>query len=311
MLTRRTWRLRPTWIWLIVLGFPAIADAQLFPNLAIKRDRPECVEELPIYGLYRRQYHGYFPTCWRSFPPGWGCPTPERPNWTAEVARNPLQLPEGIGGEEDGGGLNGPATMEPDPFGGEAGGDERLPAVPQGGRSPFELDEPNGGAAPPADGRRPAGNDAPPPIDRETPPSPFDLPGGGANSNGLPSVNPPVSPASERTYIPMPDLPPPTFDQSVSSNGPTMVPPVDALPGALAPAPRVSVGRVSPGDRVVEGDVFSGGTPMEGVVLGGDGQPVGPVVLPDETYVEAPQARPQGRVRGLLSGLLYGRGLRR
>ena len=31
-----------------------------------------CELEPPVYKVYRQQYFGYFPTCWRKFPPGWG-----------------------------------------------------------------------------------------------------------------------------------------------------------------------------------------------------------------------------------------------
>ena len=40
-----------------------------------------CRQELPVFHAYRHQFYGYHPTCWRRFPPGWGCPSPEAPNW--------------------------------------------------------------------------------------------------------------------------------------------------------------------------------------------------------------------------------------
>ena len=113
----------------------SVAEAQLFPNLPIRRERVPCPEELPVYGLYRNKYYGYYPTCWRQFPPGWGCPNHESPDWEAELARQPLDIPDeefgGYGGygEEGLGGLGGPGGME----------DETAPPLPER-RSPFELD---------------------------------------------------------------------------------------------------------------------------------------------------------------------------
>src|SRR5438105_15280655 len=78
---KRTWRRSSSpavWAVALVLGAPALvrAQTQLFPLAPIQRQRVPCPLEDPVYGLYRHQYYGYFPTCWRQFPPGWGCPSP-------------------------------------------------------------------------------------------------------------------------------------------------------------------------------------------------------------------------------------------
>src|SRR5262245_23754476 len=92
MRTRR-WRSPAAVALAAFLGLPALAEAQLFPDMNIKRERPPRSHEAPIYSLYRQQYYGYFPTCWRRFPPGWGCPSPEAPDF-AKSLRPP---PEGVG----------------------------------------------------------------------------------------------------------------------------------------------------------------------------------------------------------------------
>lgn len=286
MQIRTTRWIRPGWACLIVLGWPAMADAQLFPNLAIRRERPESVVELPVYGLYRREYYGHYPTCWRRFPPGWGCPTPEAPNWEAELAKRPLEIPDAgddAGATDDAlGGLN-------DPFDPGGGGD--LPALPNQ-RDPFELDSPDGAAPPSAD--------PPAPVRPNDQPSPFDLPGnGGARFEALPSVSPPVARRSARTYTPEPDLPPPSFEESTAG-----AISVDAsMPGPAVASTSASVPFVGMG--TVPGQAVSSVLVGEGELWQGD------AISPDPTYIEAPEARQPGRVRGFLSGLLYGRGLRR
>lgn len=185
------------WGWgalLAVVLAPSAAQAQLFPNLPTqKRARIDCAEELPVYGMYRHKYYGYYPTCWRQFPPGWGCPSTESPDWQAELARQPLDIPE-----DEFAGLDG---LGADPFGDPAD-DDLLPELPRQ-RSPFELDQPGAGESPPDAPRRapsPFGADPFETPDRGGPapsspaPSPFDLPG--ASSTGpdaAPLLNPPIT----------------------------------------------------------------------------------------------------------------------
>src|SRR5262249_4029368 len=52
----------------------------LFPLAPIRRQRVPCDQEDPTYKIYKHQYFGYHPTCWRTFPAGWGCPSAEAPN---------------------------------------------------------------------------------------------------------------------------------------------------------------------------------------------------------------------------------------
>ncbi len=305
MRTGRTWMLRPGWAWLIVIGCPALADAQLFPNLPIRRERPAPPEELPVYGLYRKQFYGYFPTCWRRFPPGWGCPSPEIPNWDAELARQPLDIP----GEQDGPvGLDEPRGGAADPF--EPGGGGDLPALPRM-NSPFELDGPGaGGGNPPplADPPKPAvDEDRPPAV-----PSPFDLPGG-TSLEALPSVTPPVTQASERTYIPEQELAPPSLDEL--NNAPELAdvsPPIEEVVGQIALAHGRPLSAPS-AEFAPNGQPppFPPGVNPGMIVDAPEGWGDGPVTLPEGAYIEAPPSRPAGRVRGFLSGLFYGRGLRR
>ena len=58
----------------------------LFPLAPIRRQRVPCDREDPTYKIYKQQYFGYHPTYWRTFPPGWGCPSTEAPE-PREVAQ--------------------------------------------------------------------------------------------------------------------------------------------------------------------------------------------------------------------------------
>ncbi|WP_422930338.1 hypothetical protein [Singulisphaera sp. PoT] len=133
------------WAAALVLGTPWLAQAQqsgLFPLAPIQRERVPCPAEDPVYELYRREYFGYHPTCWRPFPAGWGCPTPLAANVAQEFKERPRGKPPEIGMDE----LEGegpPGDMGPDPGAepespppAQNGGKPPLPS----GRSPFELD---------------------------------------------------------------------------------------------------------------------------------------------------------------------------
>src|SRR4051794_41752520 len=106
---KRSWRgMRSPAVWAIamVVIAPTVASAQqsgIFPLHPIKRERVPCPMEDPVYGLYRHEYFGYHPTCWRRFPPGWGCPSPEAPNAAAEVQKRPRDPapPLGMGPEDE------------------------------------------------------------------------------------------------------------------------------------------------------------------------------------------------------------------
>ena len=67
----------------LIIGVPELARAQqsgLFPLSPINRQRVPCDQEDPVYKIYKQKYFGYHPTCWRPFPTGWGCPSPEKPD---------------------------------------------------------------------------------------------------------------------------------------------------------------------------------------------------------------------------------------
>ncbi|MDR3636712.1 MAG: hypothetical protein P4L84_23110 [Isosphaeraceae bacterium] len=184
----RTWsRLRSQAVWALALivVVPAVAEAQqtgLFPLRPIRRERVPCAAEDPVYRMHREQYYGYFPTCWRRFPPGWGCLSPEAPDPAAsfkQYQRTPP--PDYRSDEEPDGGMG---TDDRD-LGPRRGGDTSpnpspLPPPPAGGRDLFQLDSPKPGNSP-----------ATPP-----PSNPSDLPAPGAPANrSTPSIKPSSSTA--------------------------------------------------------------------------------------------------------------------
>jgi hypothetical protein len=121
----------------VVLSLPELAHAQqsgLFPPAPIKRQRVPCNQEDPIYKTYKHQYFGYYPTCWRTFPDGWGCPSRESPDKKKSFKDIPFGTRDPQGG--------GPAPKE-DPF--EPVRPSTRPDVPKppaDTRSPFDLDKP-------------------------------------------------------------------------------------------------------------------------------------------------------------------------
>jgi hypothetical protein len=129
----------------VVLSLPELARAQqtgLFPNMNVRRQRVPCDQEDPIYKVYKHQYYGYHPTCWRPFPSGWGCPSREAPNREQSFKEIPLQAGGRIAPEQPG-----TDEMAPPPATTRPG----LPALPGGARSPFEEepDQARPGTAPP------------------------------------------------------------------------------------------------------------------------------------------------------------------
>ena len=150
----------------ILFVLPAMAEAQLFPNLSIRRQREPRPAEPPFYAHVRRDYYGYFPTCWSKFPDGWACPcpNPELPNAAESFRKIPLAKPpvdplgEGDFGPDDDGLMGDPGAAEPN-----------MPAMPEG-RSPFELgpmDEPPTPPTNPGPGTAPAPERGRSPFDRE------------------------------------------------------------------------------------------------------------------------------------------------
>jgi hypothetical protein len=149
----------------------------LFPLAPIRRRRPPCAQQDPVYKLYKDQYFGYHPTIWRKFPDGWGAPSPEGPDAAASFKKYPRIAPDAEYQDEGDQGDQGDQGMQAEP-----GARPALPAPPgEEDRSPFEMNEP----APPPNGNRPRNPDAGnPPADAE--PSPFERPGPRAGAPTLP-----------------------------------------------------------------------------------------------------------------------------
>jgi hypothetical protein len=210
-----------------VLGLPMLADAQtteLFPFARLNRKRVPCEMEDPVYKLYRQQYYGYHPTCWRRFPTGWGCPSPEAPDAAKafkELKRDTITPP-------DDGNAPGPDNGDAPRGRGTAPGmnPNTLP-LPTGDRSPFEMDTkpdptPNG-ATPPAS--RPSAS-APPASNND----------GGA---GLPPIAEPAvegpsasnTPTAAPVHIePILTVADPTVAPSSAAMAPDVVPPPAQAP---------------------------------------------------------------------------------
>jgi hypothetical protein len=229
----------------VVVSLPELAKAQqtgLFPLAPIKRQRVRCDQEAPEYKLYKHKYFGYHPTCWRPFPTGWGCLSPEAPNKEESFKKIPI-----AGGE-----TRGPVQPE-----GEEGAEGQpgvtrptKPALPGGARSPspFEMDDP---AAPPT-APRPGQRQLPPPgdpfdIDRDTPATPKPgearpaAPGAASNEPELSApADQPSSPPGARTS---------QNDGPADPNDRDETDPVLALPSLNVPPlddPRVPFGTQPP-----------------------------------------------------------------
>jgi hypothetical protein len=272
----------------LVVGLPALAQAQLFPNMWIQRERTPCPNEPPFYAHIRHNYYGYYPTCWRKFPEGWACPcpNPELPDAAASFAKVPRDArPEAPPTDEemdlDRGSIRPPAGPRPD-AGRPPGIDGTdMPPLPEGIRP---LDEPRRPGTP--NPNAPAGpgtvpgrpGDATPRVD------PFDpirqpLPrsnGAGASSRG---------PATEG-----PSLEPPQ-----GTSAATELPPLnDAF--ADAGKPVLALPEMSPTAGAVPADTAL--TP-----------PMPSSLPPDATIVEAPPTAAPApaqapRRQGLIGGLL-------
>ncbi len=233
-------RRRPSLAVLASLGmlgaFPSFARGQLLPNLPLHaRTKPPCTSESPALQMVRREYYGYHPTCWRKFPAGWGCPSPEAPNAAAAFAErkrdrpNP-NLPDGSdelpAANPD---MPDMPAERPGP-----GMDERtnpaFPALPSGGnRSPFELDT-NPSTPKPGPGNSPRGPERPgldggptgSPLDAPTRPAP------GAATRAARRRQPTLTSNSSTMDAPsFPDATPP-LSSSAS---------IDPLPGSIASPP--------------------------------------------------------------------------
>lgn len=211
---KATWRRHGSSAWLaigLVMLIPTLAQAQLFPNRTIRRERPPCSSEPPFNAQVRRDYFGYYPTCWTRFPAGWQCPcpNPELPNLAQSVRDHGeirLRKPD-----EN---LMGPD--EPNP---NDAGDRRPPGdanpnipLPNPSRSPFDLD-PNP--------KPPGANNPGDPFTSPNPPNP--------NPN---SGNPANRPPTSSGVMQMPQLPETTPTASYES---------PLKPGSMAVAPETTL----------------------------------------------------------------------
>ncbi len=98
------------------------------------RQRVPCDQEDPIYKIYKHQYFGYHPTCWRTLPDGWGCPSPEAPDKEKSFKETPAGTPGDTREEPDR-----PAADE-GAMPGQPAPDQtqRAGAAADGTRSPFD-----------------------------------------------------------------------------------------------------------------------------------------------------------------------------
>lgn len=224
-------------------GAPELARAQqsgLFPLAPIRRERVPCPMEDPVYRMYRNQFFGYHPTCWRRFPSGWGCPSPEAPNAAesfrvlprdkppADTGPEAMPGPEGDVNPPAGPGPNGrpgrgaaPAPGTPD--------SNALPPLPRG-TSPFELDNPS---KPPTE--RPGDATPQPKPPAGNTPSPrrgdVDNPGAGAAVTPAPGLPPVAEPATAAPGAAAAASEPATAAPAAAE------PPLLALPDPTAAAP--------------------------------------------------------------------------
>ena len=210
----------------VVMLAPKLAQAQqtgLFPLAPIRRQRPPCAMEDPVYRLYRTEYFGYHPTCWRRFPTGWGCPSAEVPDAAKEFKILPRDLPRNDNGFQSPDGPDngmgpdrgntapGPKTPNNDP----------MPAIPEDNINPFKLD-----AKPvaPADRNPPA------------PDSPSAAPGAGPAGGNAPPASSAAHAAN--TEEPLLALPDPSLAQPDSGTPP--VAPAASNSGAADLGPAAS-----------------------------------------------------------------------
>ena len=256
----------------VALGAPTFAQAQqsgLFPTATIRRERVPCAAEDPVYKMYRHEFFGYHPTCWRKFPNGWGCPNPEAPNAAESFRALPRDKPQPDGppdaGDDTGdaapGDMPGAAGARPNP--------NALPPLPNNERSPFDLDtkpnaadpkpaadpragvRPSAGTGPAAAVRPPASEtlgSLPPPAESvgEAPTAGRDLspPAPSAPAEG-PSASSTADPAATPAE-PLLALPDPTVGPSSTAS---------AIP---VPSPRTSAPFQAPRRTSVIGGLFSG-----------------------------------------------------
>lgn len=270
--TDRRWRRpagRVAGALLVVLAVPALGRAQgmaLFPNATIKRQRVSCMAEDPIYRIHRQQYYGYYPTCWRQFPPGWGFACAGKP--VADTAATLKELDERVREENqrvrDQFDSTDPTHLQPDgsepPTLPDEGMAPAFPPLPAEGSDPFDLDAIGPG---PGEGLP----EPPPPAPGDLGPGPRPGPRGAMRSRPSPlpnlrSVEPPPMASEEPGNLLDPSALPPleTSDGGEARIRPTpppaFVPPLGAAADSRVLAPPAPVR--APQRRTLLGGLFGG-----------------------------------------------------
>lgn len=284
---KATWRRPGSPAWLaaaLVLLLPTLAQAQLFPNRAIRRERPPASSEPPFNSIVRRDYFGYYPTCWSKFPAGWACPcpNPELPNPAASFAKIPFNKRRGSVGDDS---ERGADPDNPDAGAGDMprSSDTETPNIPlpNGGRSPFNLD-----ANPTPPGATPATDPfitpdptAPKPAGPGSAPAPAGRPSGSTSSLEMPRL-PSTSPST-------------TYESSLTPGSMVM------MPDATLASSDTNDGRPDLGPLPINAAASSPATST-----------AGPSAF-EPTAVGGPVPAQAPRRRGLLSGLFGGGATRR
>lgn len=213
------------------------AEAQLFPNIYIRRVRPACDSESPSTKMHRDHYFGYQPTEWRRFPEGWGYRHPEiidRAALMKQVDEEVKKLDEEFGGEardrdrdqdmdED---L--PPRAGRDRDGNQEGAVPRTIPLPDDSDSPFNLDAKP--AATPAE--KPAQEKAATPESKPAAPTTPDLPAPGDSPFDIPGATPP-KPADNLPPRPRAGTTPPVGMIDVESADASEVAVVEAPPEVM------------------------------------------------------------------------------
>ncbi len=220
----------------LVFLVPALAEAQLFPNRTIRREKPDCATEPPFYKQVRRDYFGYYPTCWSRFPAGWGCPCPDLELQSARAEFDKFNPKDGTRKPQNSSSSEGTEARDrpdvftepdPKPDAKPESGEMGIPPLPKDGATPFNLDGP---AKPPAvnppGGANPPGNSGAS-LAPTAPSSLLDMPALPSTSPTS-SLEPEVRPGSIALY---------PKDVTLTSNTPSDRPELGPLPTAPTPEP--------------------------------------------------------------------------
>lgn len=285
-----------------VLGIPSLAHAQLFPDLQIRRQRPCCNQEDPRYHMVREVYFGYYPTCWRQFPEGWGCyPKTGMPDWAAELTERPIEPINDYYAAGEGG-VGVPPSVRHGNYPAAPGRGDNVPP-PEAG---LPLPEERGSLFDSDNTLRPPGGVMNPPSGvPETTPSPApSLPGGpGDLFNPAPS-GPTPRDRDDDLFNPAPSgtTPPDAGAEADAGAGAGAVadetPTPSGLPrtGSSAPAPTEELSLTEPAGPTEA--VPSAEPPA----LGSDSQPsTGPEVLLEGELPQAPPLGPPGSIASPVS----------